>query len=133
VKDPLNYSFGNQKNSRTSSFKYFGIIICRDLSWADQVNYAEQKAWKALHFICKCTKGNSNTLSLAYTSLVHLILKYRAVCWDPNREGQVSGLEWVQKKADKFANRMNVSVLETLTQYSKIPQICTLFKWRTGM
>jgi hypothetical protein len=37
VKDPLNYSLGDQKFQAASSFKYFGIIICRDLSWADPV------------------------------------------------------------------------------------------------
>jgi hypothetical protein len=49
VKDPLNYSFRNQKIPKASSFKYLGIIICRDLSWADQVHYTVQKPWKALH------------------------------------------------------------------------------------
>jgi len=41
VKEPLNYSFGDQK---ISYCKYLGIIIRSDLSWADQVNYTVQKA-----------------------------------------------------------------------------------------
>ena len=28
---------------------------------------------------------------VAYTALVRPILEYRAVCWDPYREGKVSG------------------------------------------
>jgi hypothetical protein len=48
-------------------------------------------------------KGNSNTKSLAYTSLVRPILEYGAACWDPYREGQINELERVQKKAGKFA------------------------------
>jgi len=32
-------------------------------------------------------KGNKNTQSLAYTSLVHTVLEYGAA-WDPCREGQ---------------------------------------------
>jgi hypothetical protein len=39
----------------------------------------------------------------------------------------------VQKKVDILAKHMNVPVLETLMQYSKIPQICTLFKRRTDI
>jgi len=35
-------------------------------------------------------KGNSNTESLAYMSLVHLILEYGAACWDLYREGQIN-------------------------------------------
>jgi len=37
-------------------------------------------------------------------SLVRTILEYGAVCWDPYREGQISGLDRVQKKAAKFAH-----------------------------
>ena len=42
--------------------------------------------------------------SLAYSSLVCLILKYGAVCWDLFREGQINVLDQVQKKAAKFGN-----------------------------
>jgi len=69
-----------------SSCKYLGIILPSDLSWADQVNYAVKKAWKALHLTMRILKkGNSNTKSLAYMSLVHPILEYEAACWDPYR------------------------------------------------
>ena len=45
VKDPLNYSLGDQKIPETScyNYSYLGIIIRSDLSWADQVNYTVQK------------------------------------------------------------------------------------------
>ena len=43
VKDPLNYSLGDQKIPEASCCKYFGIIIQSDLSWVDQVNYTVQK------------------------------------------------------------------------------------------
>jgi len=44
---------------------------------------------------------------LAYMALVRPILEYGAVCWDPYREGQVSALNRVQKRAAKFANNTN--------------------------
>jgi len=47
-------------------------------------------------------KGNTNTKSLAYMSLERPILEYGAACWDPYREGQISALDRVQKKAAKF-------------------------------
>ena len=40
-------------------------------------------------------------------SLVRPILEYGAACWDPYREGQISALDRVQKKAIKFAHRTN--------------------------
>jgi hypothetical protein len=107
-----------------------------DLSWADQVNYTVQKAWKALHFVMRfLKKGNVNTKSLAYTSLERPILEYGAVCWDPYREGQINALDHVQKKADKFVrghNHRNGSDWESLAQHRKIARICALFKVYNG-
>jgi len=37
--------------------------------------------------MCVLKKGNSNTKSLVYMSLVRPILEYGASFWDPNREG----------------------------------------------
>ena len=53
---------------------------------------------------------------LAYTALVRPILEYGAVCWDPYREGQISTLNWVKKRATKFANNINESGWESLAQ-----------------
>jgi hypothetical protein len=47
-----------------------------------------EKVWKALHFTMHVLKKeNSNIKSLAYTSLVHPILKFGAACWNPYKEG----------------------------------------------
>jgi hypothetical protein len=82
VKEPLNYSLGDQMIPEASCCKYLGIMIRSDLSWAVQVNYTVQKAWKALHFVMRIVKkGNKNTKSLAYTSLVRPILEYVVYNW----------------------------------------------------
>jgi len=71
IKDPLNYSLMDALIPEARNYKYLGIILRSELSWADQVNYTMQKAWKALHFIMRIlNKGNSNIKSLAYMSLV---------------------------------------------------------------
>ena len=63
---------------------------------------------KALHFTMRILKkGNSNTKSLAYMSLVRPILEYEAACWDPYREGQISVIDRLQKRASKFAYHTN--------------------------
>jgi len=54
-------------------------------------------------------KGNNNKKPLAYTELVRPSLKYGAVCWNLYREGQLSALNWVQKRVAKFANNINES------------------------
>ena len=60
------------------------------------------------------------------------ILEHGAVCWDPYREGQVSALNRVQKRAAKFANNINESDWETVAQRRLIARICALFKAYTG-
>jgi hypothetical protein len=65
-------------------------------------------------------------------SLVCLILEYGAVYWDPHREGQINALDWVQKRAAKFAHHMNDSNWGTLTQCRQIARICSVFKVYTG-
>ena len=65
-------------------------------------------------------KGNSNTRSLAYMSLVRPILEYGAACWDPYREGQISVLDRVQMKAAKFAQYMYSPNWGTLASRRKL-------------
>jgi len=129
VKDPLNYLLMGTLILEASSCKYLGMILCSDLSWADQVNYVVKKAWKALHFTVRILiKSNINTKSLAYMSLVRPILQYGAACWDPYREGQINVLDRVQKKAAKFAHHKNSPNWETLASPRKLSRICALFK-----
>jgi len=133
VKERTRYYFGEQLIPEASSFNYLGIITRNDLNWADHVNYTLRKAWKALHFVTRILKkGNNNTKRLAYTALVKPILEYGAVCWDPYREGQVSALNRMQKRAAKFANNINESGCETLAQRRLVVRLCDLFKAYNG-
>ena len=56
VKVLQNYSLMGTLIPEASSCKYLGIILPSDLSWADQVNYAVNKAWKALLFTMRILK-----------------------------------------------------------------------------
>jgi len=65
-------------------------------------------------------------------SLERTILEYGATCWDPYREGQITALDRVQKKAAKFAHHTNSSNWETLASRRKLSRICALFKAYSG-
>jgi hypothetical protein len=133
VTELLNYLLWEIVIPEASRCKYLGIILCRDLSWADQVNYRMKKAWKTVHFTMRILKkGNRNTKSLAYTSLVRPILEYGAAIWDPYRKGQINALDRVQNTVAKFAHHRNGSNWETLTQCREIPRMCAVFKVYTG-
>ena len=77
-------------------------------------------------------KGNKNTKSLAYTSLVRPILEYGAACWDPYKECQISTLDWVQNKAANFAHYSGGSDRESLAQRRKIARMCAFYKAYIG-
>ena len=61
-------------------------------------------------------------------SLVRPILEYGAACWDPYREGQISALDRVQKKAAKFVHHMKSPNWEILASRRKLSRICARFK-----
>jgi len=65
-------------------------------------------------------------------SLERPILEYGAACWDPYREGQISALDRVQKKAAKFVHHTNNPNWETLASRRKLSRICALFKAYSG-
>jgi len=65
-------------------------------------------------------------------SLVRPILEYGAACWDPYREGQISALDRVQKKAAKFARHKNSPNWENLASRRKWSRICALSKAYSG-
>jgi len=133
VKDPLNYSLGDQKIPEASCCKYLVITIRSDLSWADRVNYKVQKAWRALYFLMRIVKkGNKNMKRLAYTPLLRPILEYGAACFDPYRKCQISASGCVQNKAAKFAHHSGGSDWESLAQRRKIGRMCALYKAYTG-
>jgi hypothetical protein len=65
-------------------------------------------------------------------SLVRPILEYGAACWDLYREGQISALDRVQKRAVKFAHHTNRPKWETLVSRRKLSCICTPLKAYSG-
>ena len=77
-------------------------------------------------------KGNKNTKSLAYTSLIRPIFEYGAACLDPYRECQICALDRVQNKAAKFAHHSDGSDWESLVQRRKIARMFALYKAYTG-
>jgi len=62
VNGPLNYLLLGTLILEASSYKFLGIILSSDLSWADQVNYTAKNSWKALYFTMRILKKcTSNT------------------------------------------------------------------------
>ena len=73
-------------------------------------------------------KGNRNTESLAYTSLVCPVLENGSACWDPRREGEINTLDRVQQKAAQFTNHTKDSDWEAFAQCGTTARLCALLK-----
>ena len=73
-------------------------------------------------------KGNSNTKTLAYMSLVRPIVEYGAACWDPYREGQIGGIDRAQNRAAKLTYHANRPNWETLASRRNLSRICAIQK-----
>jgi len=65
-------------------------------------------------------------------TLLRPILEYGAACWDPYRDGQISAIDRVQKRAAIFAYHTNRPNWETLASRRKLSRICALFKAYSG-
>jgi hypothetical protein len=115
---------------RVDTLNIQGTHIRSYLNLAHQVNYKAQKDREALYFVTRVLKkGNRNTKSLAYTSLVRRI---SAACWDPCREGKKHALHQVQKETAQFTNHTKYSEWETLAQRRTIARLCAHFKAYCG-
>jgi hypothetical protein len=114
VKVPLNYSLLDQVILEASKCKYLGIILYRDLSWTDHINYKTKKACKALHFTMRP------------------IIQHGDACWDLFREGQINVFRLGVQESGKICksyqqiklgnvgtvqkDRMNMSSLQSVLQ-----------------
>ena len=79
--------------------------------------------------MCVCVVRTTHT----HTHSTYLrICWYGAVCWDPYRQGQVSALIRVQKRAAKFTNNINESGWETLAYRRLIARMCAIFNAYTS-
>jgi hypothetical protein len=68
-------------------------------------------------------KGNKNTKSIGYKSLVPPILEYGTACWDPYSDCQINALDRVQNKAAKFVHHTGGLDWESLAQRRKIARM----------
>jgi len=129
IKDPLNYSLLGTLIPEASSCNIFRNNLTQRLKLGGSSKLRGEKGLESttLHN-ANTKKGNSNTKRLSYMSLVRPILEFGAACWDPYREGQISALDRVQKKAAKFAHHTNSPNWETLASRRKLSRKCALFK-----
>ena len=100
-KSTTNHQFfmDNTQVRCSTSVKDLGIMISANLTWVEQVNNINLKAFRICQHILRSFNSNNLwTLLKAYTVYVRPILEYSSVVWNPhNSIGLIRSLESVQR------------------------------------
>ena len=112
------YTIHGHTLEEVSSAKYLGVTLQNNLSWNFHVDTIAKKAKNTRAFLQRslqqCPK---KTKELCYTTLVHPIMEYASVVWDPFTEENIRKLEMVQRRALVYADyRLPSSVTLMLQQ-----------------
>ena len=97
------YQLNNTILQNVNNNPYLGLLISKDLKWANHVDKISKKASSTLGFVMrntrKCTLSCRKT---AYIALVRSTLEYGSTVWDPFLQKDIDQLEKIQKRAARF-------------------------------
>lgn len=124
----------------TTSYKYLGIHITSNLSWAPHIEQTITNANRTLGYLRRNFSRAPSSLKLAlYKTLVRPKLEYASSVWDPSHFNLITSLELVQNNSTRFifsnynrtasisAMKTNLS-LPTLSSRRKVSRLATFHK-----
>ena len=86
------------------SATYLGVLIADNLDWKEHTTDLAHKAHQRLGFARRNLRGCPlKYRELAYTSIVRPLMEYCDTIWDPTVKDHSDKLEWVQRKAARWA------------------------------
>ena len=92
----INYSLHGFTLSAANKHMYLGVMLDDQLSWSIHITNVANKATRMLNFFKRhLSKCSSNVKTSAYLLMVHPLMEYACVVWDPHYQSQVSVLEKV--------------------------------------
>lgn len=113
----FSYKINNIEVSRTTSYKYLGVIIDSKLSWSSHITSICSKASKTLGYLRR--NLHYSTLSirrLAYLTFVRPQLEYASPVWSPRQLYLTQMTEVIQNRAARF-------IAQNYQRHSSISQI----------
>lgn len=120
----LHYLDGTQLK-RVSQYKYLGVILTKNLSWTNHIEYISGKALKKLGYLRRTlAQSPRDTKLLLYKTLIRPILEYASVVWYPYKQCDLKILDSVQRKAIRFICRNyshNFSPTQALQSLNIVP------------
>lgn len=95
--------FNNVALNPVSSFKYLGILITLNLSWAPHIEYITNNANLMLGYIRRnFSKAPSALKLLLYKTWISSKLQYASSVWDPYHDNLITSLHVVQNNSVRF-------------------------------
>ena len=112
------YQLNNTLLKSVSSNSYLGILFSEHLTWNQHINNITKKVNSTLEFI----RRNLRRWKTAYLALVHPLLEYGAIIWDPYQKQDISKTERIQRNAVRFItwdykSKTPGSVMHLLTKH----------------
>lgn len=106
----------NTVMSRASSYKYLGIHLTQNLSWATHIHTICAKASRSLWYLRRNLRNSPNNVrKLAYQTIVRPQLEFASPTWAPYHKYLIYMLEAVQNRAARFITR-NYSPHSSITK-----------------
>lgn len=97
------YYLGLCELQRVFSYKYLGVYLSHDMSWAIHISNLISSANRSLGFVRRNLRHCPIAVKkLAYTSLIRPKLEYASPIWDPHQITYSNALEAVQNRAVRF-------------------------------
>ena len=94
--------------AETDTAKYLAVSLHRHSSWSPHVNATAKKANGTRAFLQSNLRKVTTTAvkTRTYESLIHPILEYSGVVWDPHNAQDVNKLEMAQHRYAHYTSRL---------------------------
>lgn len=134
------YVISNTPVQLVQSYKYLGLTLCSDLTWAEHIRTIIAAANRTLGFLKRHLRNTPRHVKLlAYQSLVRSKLEYASSIWSPQHAYLIAALESLQNRATRFihssyAYHISVSSLKEeiglspLSSRRRIATLCLFHK-----
>ena len=103
---------------------YLGIILHKSLSWSSHISKISTKASQTFNFLRRnLSKYSPPIKASAYLTLVHPIMEYAAVAWDPYQQNNINALEKIQRRAARW-------VMNDYGRYNSVSNLLHDLNWQ---
>ena len=125
----------NSSLERVNNFRYLGLLFSPKLSWSDHIQVCTKKARRLIgliyrHFYNCCS---SKSLLSLYLSIVHPILEYCSVVWDPSstyssilESTQFFALKVISKSWSSYSHLLHTLKIDRLSSRRKHKKLLTI-------